>query len=292
MIQQKPILEKVPLSQSQSFAVKEEILPYIKIGWHVHPEYELTLFTESSGRMFIGDHTSHFGPGTLLLLGPHLPHYMRNDEIYYQGHQHLRLRAIVVHFAGDFLGEKFFDVPETTGIKALLERSARGLLIAPRITEQLGGQMEQLLLADKPKRLFCLLDILQQLSVADGHQSLASLGYQPGSRQHDAERINRAFAYLLQHYRGEISLEEIAEHIHMSKPSFCKFFKSRTGKTFTRVLNEIRVGHACKLMQAQDMPVSEVAYRCGYSSVSYFNRRFRQITGYAPQAYRKQFVAG
>ncbi len=285
-----PILEKVSTSSSTSFALKEEILPYIKIGWHFHPEYELTLFTESTGKCFIGDHTDSFGPGYLLLIGPHLPHYMRNDEIYYRHDPNLRIRAIVIHFSRDFIGEKFFDIPEMIAVKKLLQNSARGIQITEKTQGKVAKMMESLLRLTGYPRLICLLDILYCIAHSDDQRPLSSLGYQNNSFSvHDVERINSVFDYLLQRFTEEISLSVVASHIHMTTSAFCKFFKSRTGKTFSNILNEIRIGHACKLFIEEGLSVSEVCYACGYNSLSYFNRKFKAITKFSPMEYRKRF---
>ncbi|MEL7342644.1 MAG: AraC family transcriptional regulator, partial [Bacteroidota bacterium] len=103
-----PILEKVWPNSRHSFALKEDIRPHIEIGWHFHPEYELTYFAESYGQKVIGDHIANFAAGEVLLIGPNLPHYMRNDAAFYQGEADLRCRAIVAHFAADFFGGGFF----------------------------------------------------------------------------------------------------------------------------------------------------------------------------------------
>ncbi len=284
-----PILEKVSPDSSTSFALKEEILPYIKIGWHFHPEYELTLFTESTGKRFIGDHTDNFGPGDLLLLGPNLPHYMRNDEVYYKGDPNLRIRAIVIHFSRDFVGEKFFEIPEMIAVKKLLNTSARGIHIYGSIQKEVAPMMEELLHLTGYRRLMCLLDILHRIAHADELRPLSSLGYQNSFSLNDAERINSVFDYLLQRFTEEISLPNVAAHIHMNTSAFCKFFKNRTGKTFSQILNEIRIGHACKLFIEEGLSVSQVCYACGYNSLSYFNRKFRAITKYSPMEYRKRF---
>lgn len=284
-----PILEKVSTDSSNSFALKEEILPYIKIGWHFHPEFELTLFTESTGKRFIGDHTDNFGPGDLLLLGPHLPHYMRNDEIYYQHDPSLRIRAIVVHFSKDFIGEKFFDIPEMIPVKKLLNNASRGIHISGETQKQVAPMMEKLLELRGYPRLMCLLDILQIISHSEDQQLLSSLGYQNSFSHNDAERINSVFDYMLQRFTEEISLGAVASHIHMNTSAFCKFFKNRTGKTFSHILNEIRIGHACKLFIEEGLSVSQVCYSCGYNSLSYFNRKFKAITKYSPMEYRKRF---
>ena len=284
-----PILEKVSTDSSNSFALKEEILPYIKIGWHFHPEYELTLFTESTGKCFIGDHTDNFGPGDLFLLGPNLPHYMRNDEIYYQNDPSLRIRAIVVHFSKDFIGEKFFEIPEMITVKKLLHNASRGIFIYGETLKQIVPMMESLLQLKGYPRLKCLLDILQYIAHSEEQRLLSSLGYQNSFSHNDAERINSVFDYLLQRFTEEISLPVVAAHIHMNTSAFCKFFKNRTGKTFSHILNEIRIGHACKLFIEEGLSVSQVCYSCGYNSLSYFNRKFKAITKYSPMEYRKRF---
>jgi AraC-like DNA-binding protein len=256
-----PILEKVSTDSTNSFALKEEILPYIKIGWHFHPEYELTLFTESTGKRFIGDHTDNFGPGDLLLIGPHLPHYMRNDEIYYKNDPSLRIRAIVIHFSKDFIGEKFFDIPEMVPVKKLLQNSARGIQIYGDTQKKISTMMEQLLELNSYERLMCLLDILQCIARSHEQHLLSSLGYQNSSFSlNDAERINSVFDYLLQNFTEEVSLSVVASHIHMNTSAFCKFFKNRTGKTFSQILNEIRIGHAWKVFIVEGLSVSEVCY--------------------------------
>ncbi|WP_262246861.1 AraC family transcriptional regulator [Parapedobacter soli] len=284
-----PILEKVTVSSNSSFALKEEILPHIKIGWHFHPEYELTLFTESVGKRFVGDHTDSFGPGDLLLIGPHLPHYMRNDEIYYRNDSDLRIRAIVVHFTEDFIGGQFFDIPEMGMVKKLLNNSLRGIHIYGETQQVVAKKMEELLTVEGYERLICLLDILQLIAHSSEQRMLSSIGYENSFSLNDADRINSVFEYVLQHFTEDISLAEVAAHVHMNASAFCKFFKSRTGKTFTYILNEIRIGHACRLFIEQDISVSEVCYACGYNSLSYFNRKFKLITKYSPMDYRRRF---
>ncbi len=284
-----PILEKVTPASDCSFAIKEEILPYVKIGWHFHPEYELTLFTESSGKRFIGDNTDNFSAGDLLFLGPHLPHYMRNEEMYYKKIPHKRIRAIVVHFTGNFLGHAFFEIPEMAPVKRLLDSSLRGIHISGDTQVKVAGEMERLLKLKGFERLKCLLDILEMMANSGDQRLLASAGYRNTFSADDAARINKIFDHLFLHFTEEITLADAASLIFMSTSAFCKFFKSRTGKTFTNILNEIRIGHACKLFIEKDVSVSEVCYSCGYNNLSYFNRRFKLITKYSPLDYQKHF---
>ena len=76
----KPALEHLPKENEESFVVKYFDYPYYPTPWHYHPEYELVLVTESTGKRFIGDHFCNFEPGNLALIGPYVPHTYRNDD--------------------------------------------------------------------------------------------------------------------------------------------------------------------------------------------------------------------
>ena len=85
-------------------------------------------------------------------------------------------------------------------------------------------------------------------------------------------------------------MNALAEIVNMSPSGFCKFFKKHTRKTFSHVLNEMRIGHACKLILEEELPITRVCYQSGYNSMSHFNRQFKHITGSTPLKYRKRFL--
>ncbi|MEM6344999.1 MAG: AraC family transcriptional regulator [Bacteroidota bacterium] len=286
-----PILEKVIPSSRHSFALKEDILPHIEIGWHFHPEYELTYFAESFGTMVVGDHITTFEAGEVLLLGPDLPHYMRNAERFYAGDVDKRCRAIVAHFGGDFLGEAFFKKPELFAIQQLLAKASQGLRLRGEIAIWVAPQMEKLLTLEGFSRLMCLLEILSEISQSEEWQPLASVAYTEKIASTEDPRIGKAFAFMFKHYAEEISLSELAAKVNMSESAFCKLIKRHTGKTFSRTLNEIRIGHACKLLIESSTPVGEIAHLCGFSRATYFNRKFKDLIAYSPLNYRKRFRA-
>jgi AraC-like DNA-binding protein len=225
----------------------------------------------------------------MLLLGPYLPHYMRNDEEYYQGISDLRIRAIVIHFSEDFCGKGFFDIPEMANVKKMLLKSSLGLKISGDTQRKLALSMEKLLATSNYERLRILLDILNEIANSQEVTSLSSVGYNKFSPHEDTTRIDKVFEYILQNYTKDVTLQEIADNINMSVSAFCKFYKKRTGKTFTQTLNEIRVGHACKLFIERGLSVSEVCYQSGFNNLSYFHRNFKKITNFAPLEYRKRF---
>jgi AraC-like DNA-binding protein len=89
------------------------------------------------------------------------------------------------------------------------------------------------------------------------------------------------------HFTETIQLEDISAIANMTVPSFCRYFKRVTGKTFTEFVNEFRIVHACKLLSEERHTISEVCYESGFNNFSHFNRLFKEKTGQSPNAYRK-----
>jgi AraC-like DNA-binding protein len=82
----------------------------------------------------------------------------------------------------------------------------------------------------------------------------------------------------------------VASIANMNKQAFCRFFKARTQKTLVEFINEIRIAHAIKLMSADDGNIGSIAYKCGYNSISNFNKFFRLVTKKTPSEFKKQFA--
>lgn len=283
-----PLLEKVTHTSKSSFALKEDILQYIKIPWHFHPEYELTLIAESSGKRFIGNHVENFTDGDLIFIGPNLPHFWKNDGKFYKEGSSLRVRAVVVHFLEDAFGKGFFEIPEMASIKKVMNLSSSGIRIDGKTKKVVSQKMEMLLKQEGFNRMNNLLNILDIISQSKDLTTLSSPGYMTYQKE-NLHRINMVYEYILSNFKSDISLENVAAFVNLSPTAFCRFFKKSTGKTFSRVLNELRIGNACKKLIEESMTVSEACYESGYNNLSYFNRQFKEITKSSPLKYRKRF---
>ena len=84
----------------------------------------------------------------------------------------------------------------------------------------------------------------------------------------------------------EINLEHVACTAALSKFYFTRFFKAKTGQTFHTYLSQIRINRAKEYLTDSDLPITEISYLCGFSSIKTFNRIFKTIAGIAPSAYR------
>jgi AraC-like DNA-binding protein/mannose-6-phosphate isomerase-like protein (cupin superfamily) len=245
--------------------------------WHYHPEYELTLILEGSGKRMVGDSHEYFFPGDLVLLGPGLPHTWVSE---------MSSAAVVIQFSEIFVAP-ILQFPECDRIRQLLARASQGLAF-PMSKSTLPTAIERLPAAKSVSRITALLEVLQGMAgprVAS--RALASPNFQPAPGKKTEGRIGKVFQYIHRHSAETVSLGEMAALINLSESAFCKFFKRTTGKTFSDYLSETRIGHACHLLSESDDTISEIAYRSGFESLTYFNRVFLRKKGMRPREFRK-----
>ena len=94
--------------------------------------------------------------------------------------------------------------------------------------------------------------------------------------------------YLEAHYREPISLDTLADEVHLTREYLCVLFKTETGHTILHRLTLIRIGWArLYLEQYPDKKAYEIGRMCGFDSPSYFGKKFREVVGMTPDAYRR-----
>ncbi len=284
----KPRLEKLTLEPNYSFVLQKDIYPYYPTPWHYHPEFELVLVVKSTGQRTVGDHTARFSDGNLDFLGPNLPHVYQNDPAYYQGEPSLTAEAIVIHFREDFLGKEFFNLPEMIVVNQLFDRAKFGLKILGKTRQQVAAMMHEMLEMNGHRRIVHLLSILEMLSLSEEYALLASPGFVQQYAASGTDKITKVHEYIMTNFKKDIPLTTVAEVANMSTPSFCRYFKACTRKSFTRFLNEIRVGYACKLLLEDKHHIAQICYESGFNNMSNFNRQFKKITGKSPLLYKKE----
>ncbi|HEY1007583.1 MAG TPA: AraC family transcriptional regulator [Sphingobacteriaceae bacterium] len=285
----KPHLQKIPLHASQSFSVVHEISPRMYNQWHYHAEIELVCILSGSGTIFIGDGLRTFSEGDIFLIGSNLPHLTRSDIQYYDADLDLISEAIVIHFKPAVFGPGFLDLPENEPIRSLLNASSHGLAVTGEARKRLQGMIAGIRYSRGCSRVIALLQILELLSDAAGLDVISRHAFRTAFNGSDEHRLNRIYQYTLNNFVREITLKEIADIIHMTPHSFCRYFKSRTNKRYSAFLLEIRISHACKLLIETEESIALICYESGFTNCSNFNRHFRKLTGHTPLEYRRHF---
>ena len=98
--------------------------------------------------------------------------------------------------------------------------------------------------------------------------------------------INRACDYIVKNCHRNISLEEVAQTVHLSPFYFSRLFKKEKGYNFADFITQVRLDRAKKMLQSTDYTVVRIAAEVGYQDASYFCRVFRQGLGITPNQYR------
>lgn len=286
----KPHLLKIHLQPDHSFSVRHDVVPHFYNKWHHHPELELVHIIKGSGRQFIGDHVHHFKSGDMILLGADLPHYWRSEDSYFTPDSQQKCEAIVVHFMPNFLGDTFFNLPENKAIVRLLQKAQQAVRIKNNTQKHISQLLEKLVVAKNSERIIVLLQILETIANSKDTKTICSKGLEFHYNPREVDRLNAIYQYVLQNFSSEIALEQVAKVAHISPQSFCRYFKSRIKKTFSKFLIEVRIGHACKLLAETNKSIADICYECGYNNFSNFNRHFKNITQKTPLEHRHYYT--
>ncbi|HLO81738.1 MAG TPA: AraC family transcriptional regulator [Chitinophagaceae bacterium] len=287
----KAALHKSAIPQNSIFVVRHLKEKFFDPEWHAHSEYQLFVVVKGTGTRFIGDSIKAFGPGELIMTGPHLPHLWRSDDAYFDKGSRLFTEGIVIYFNEGFLGEHFLDKEETTMIRKLFTRSKQGLEFSGREKNMVIHMMKEVITLKGVQRVIQLLRILEMLAHAKTYHYLSSKAYENEFNQNETDRLNIVYEYVMRHFRQKIQLEELAKLLHMTPTSFSRYFSRKNNMPFSKFVSELRIRHACKLLTETELPVEQICYECGFNTVSNFNRQFLELMQKKPTQYKKEFMS-
>jgi len=128
-----------------------------------------------------------------------------------------------------------------------------------------------------------LCELLIQIYRAYGNRNKS---LQPNSDTYKLELIQKAVAYLREHYASPVQLNDISRHALLSKSYFSALFKKTTGMSVFDYLQRLRIEEACRLLEEGTATVTEIAARVGYNDYRFFNKTFRKVTGKTAREYR------
>lgn len=285
----KPQLMKVSKGPAQSFSVVQENTPHFDSRWHYHSEMELMHIKAGNGILFVGDHSSKFKTGDIVLIGANLPHYLKFDDCYFQDDCIKSVEVTAVHFQENFCGEEFLRLPENKIIRTLLDKCARGIKLIGDNSTQLAEIIGKLLRAEGTNRILLLIEALH-IFACNNSCSLSSLGFNQATEISMDSRINKIYEYSYANFKNNIQLEEIAAVVNVCPSSFCRYFKARTKKTYSQFMIELRIGYACKLLIENNVIIKQLCYESGFNNFASFHKYFKRITGKSPLNFQRDFL--
>ena len=277
--------EITPLTENDCFTFFSRTKQEFDFPLHYHEEFELNFVANAAGaKRIIGDHTEVIDDLDLVLIGSNLPHGWFNHQC-----QSKEIKEITVQFHRDLFDEKFLRRNQLSFIQTLLERASSGITFPRETIESFKPRLEKLTQKSGFESVLELLSILHDLSASGHLRSLSNSSFTAEPVNYHSRRIEKAFEYMRTNYDKEVSLADVAKAVNMPEVSFSRFIKKRTGKTFVESLNEIRLGHASRLLIDTTETIAEVSYKCGFNNLSYFNRIFRKKNGCTPKEFRLNY---
>jgi len=278
---------QIPKNTEEAFRVQVDDLPHLYNHLHQHPEIQLTLIKESHGTLVAGDYVGPFHAGDVFIIGSNQPHVFRNEENYFK--KKSRSITITIFFDETTLGQSFWLLPESKQALQFIKTSSVGYRISGKKKKILTEKLSLIAQTEGIHKLILFLEILKQLISKKEMHPLSKSIIQRNIKSYDGNRLNKVIEFTFKEYHRTITLKEVASQANLTPEAFCKYFKTRTSKTYISFLNEIRINQACRLL-TEDISVSEICYNCGFSNLSNFNRIFKKLKKISPLEYRKKQV--
>lgn len=270
---------------NQSFVFKWE--PFdLTTRWHYHPEVELIYFIKGITSGVIGEGFHQFEEGGVAILGSNFPHVLQEDKDFSKQNPDTQPFGLIIQFTEEFLGKDFLQKPELFAIRQLLIKSRRGIFFHAQTVKKVSAILLTMPQMNETRKLISLLEVLNTLSETKDYRYLTPKDY-VYNHSGDENRMQEVNRYVYENFFEKISIKDIAGIANMTESSFCRYFKSRTLKSFTRFLNEVRISYACKLLNNDGYSVTDACFESGFTNLSYFNRQFKVVMKMPPKEYKK-----
>lgn len=272
---------QIPKPEARGLIYQEDKAPMFYPHLHQHEEIQISLILSGEGELIVGDTVSFFKPNDVFIIGSNIPHLFRN-KISEDRDAHM----LSLFFTRHSFGRSFFDLAEMKSLQSLLRNLENGVQL---LSHQNAIKLLFLQLANQTdfERFQSFLAVLQLASKSEV-VPLSSFIYQKLYSDDEGERMSKVMNHAITHFRDPITLQQVSELANMTPNAFCRYFKRRTRKTFFQFLLEIRLENAARLLKTKpDMSVVGVSEASGFTNLSNFNRKFREMKGVTPTQFRK-----
>ena len=258
---------------------------FMSVPMHWHSEFELIHILRGRGEFICGSRKYEAGEEELLLIPPNMLH-----AAYTCGEQELIYDALV--FSPAMVGAGSGDRSTHECIRPILKGNIRMNVCIWKETADydelhaLVGRIffcvhsnsarTDLLLKSELMRLIWLLE------------ESGDIVFEKEGSGSETEAIRPALEYMANRFREDITVEQLADLVHLSKSHFMRCFKKAVGIGAIEHLSQLRINAACEALSDSNDQIADIAFACGYSNLSNFNRQFLKKVGCSPKEYRKR----
>ncbi|MDR1901595.1 MAG: AraC family transcriptional regulator [Treponema sp.] len=248
-------------------------------NWHLHNEYEFAVCQRGEGEIRVGDTILSFKGPAAYFIASRIPHALISSGPFDGWIIQLPLNIL----------NAYEKRPEFAFITDLTGRSFPALSFSSAISLRIIAKLEK---AQERSGVFRWISLLEALYAASIERNVFRCSFlSEKSLEENTDRFDEICHAIFKESAQPHSLADSARAAGMSVQSFCRNFKKKTGMTFVEYIHSVRINNAKKLLQQTRMYVDDICYECGFNTVSFFNRKFREQTGMTPIQYRQNYGA-
>jgi len=280
------VREITPLTQNDCFTIFSRVKKEFNFPLHYHEEFELNfILNAKDAKRIVGDHVDIIDDIELVLIGPNLSHAWFTNQCKSE-----EIKEITIQFHKDLFDEKMLRRNQLSFIRQMFDLAAKGILFSKETAQAIYPRIISLHQKSGFDSVMSLINILHDLSTSRNIRTLSETTFNNEFQfNFNSRRIEKAFEYMNKNYDKQVTLGDIAKLVNMTEVSFSRFIKKRTGITFIDSLNEIRLGHASRILIDTTNSIAEVSYSCGFNNISNFNRLFKKKKSCTPKEFRENF---
>lgn len=280
------IVEIPPISEKDCYYIQERYKPSFNYPLHKHDAYELNFVEHCGGcRRIVGDHIELLGDYDLALVGPNLEHVWEQHECTSE-----TIHEITIQMPNDLFAPSWLNRRIMLPIKEMLDKAPLGIAFGMKAIMTVYDRLN-IMARSEPSfaSMQTMQSILHDLAVSGDYHTLASSHYSHAELPYSSRRVQKIKDYIDTHYQEEIRVEFLADMVNMTPNALSRFFKQHTNVSISGYINEVRIGCATLMLVDSQQTVVEISYKCGFNTISNFNRTFKAIKGVTPSEFRESY---
>ncbi len=249
--------------------------PCIITPMHWHEEAELIYVEYGEISIFSSGHYEKMTSGEMMFVNPCDIHGIETSTGNVRYYAFVFLEELLASAVRDAIQAEFME-KLIRGDEIIKGETFRGAETAVKILVEANIPPKRDMLATKGA-LYLLLSWLKE----NGYVVKRT------HTQTETERDREIISYISDNCAAKLTLGELSEKFHMSENYFCRYFKKHFGQTAFEFINYHRIENAAELLRTTERSVTDIAISCGFESMSYFSRKFRQVKFMTPKDYRR-----
>lgn len=286
----KPIDENVLIREGHSCLFRRDRIRYDReLGYHSHPQLELTAVAVGAGTRTINEYSAEFSAGDVVLTPSGMPHCWTFDPMLCPPDG--MIDESCVQFSPDFLNRAMTLMPELGDLCYFLLNLRQPLEVRGETARYVADTFKVIMNFTPDLKSVALLQMLTLIfrrGEFNYMETTVDVAQSPTKARMRFHRVNK---FIIENYNRPVSLGEAAELAGMNPTSFCNAFKRYSGMSFNACLTRHRLNAAARLLVTTHLNVSEIAFRVGFNDAPHFTRTFTRHFGESPTDYRNRRLA-